>query len=206
MNKFYSHYRKIDPAKGECLGDNTPNDKNRIEIGPTQLAYKEWEKESLKLPDLQEMRAYRWKRLTQHVIERDYGGILMFDPLNIRYATDSTNMQLWNTHNPFRAVLLCADGYMGIWDYKNSPFLSSFNPLVKESRSGADLFYFNRGDKINIAADKFANELRLLIRDHVKNNKRLAVDKIQIQGLEALKAENFEIMEGEDVTEKCSSI
>ena len=58
MNKFYSHYRKIDPAKGEYLGDNTPNDKNRIEIGPTQLAYKEWEKESLKLPDLQEMRAY----------------------------------------------------------------------------------------------------------------------------------------------------
>ena len=36
MNKFYSHYRKIDPAKGEYLGDNTPNDKNRIEIGPTQ--------------------------------------------------------------------------------------------------------------------------------------------------------------------------
>ena len=188
------------------LGDNTPNDKNRIEIGPTQLAYKEWEKESLKLPDLQEMRAYRWKRLTQHVIERDYGGILMFDPLNIRYATDSTNMQLWNTHNPFRAVLLCADGYMVIWDYKNSPFLSSFNPLVKESRSGADLFYFNRGDKINIAADKFANEVRLLIRDHGNQNKRLAVDKIQIQGLEALKAQNFEIMEGEEVTEKCRSI
>ncbi len=30
-------------------------------------------------------------------------------------------MQLWNTHNPFRAVLLCADGYMVIWDYKTRP-------------------------------------------------------------------------------------
>ena len=50
MNKFYSHYRKIDPAKGEYLGDNTPNDKNRIEIGPTQLAYKEWEKEWGNIP------------------------------------------------------------------------------------------------------------------------------------------------------------
>ena len=68
--------------------------------------------------------------------------MLMFDPLNIRYATDSTNMQLWNTHNPFRAVLVCADGYMVIWDYKNAPFLSTFNPLVREQRSGADLFYF----------------------------------------------------------------
>ena len=45
MNKFYSDVRKIDPAKGDKLGDNTPNEQNRIEIGPTQLAFKEWEKE-----------------------------------------------------------------------------------------------------------------------------------------------------------------
>ena len=57
----------------------------------------------------------------------------MFDPLNIRYATDTTNMQLWNTHNPFRACLLCADGYMVLWDYKNAPFLAQYNPLVRES-------------------------------------------------------------------------
>ena len=44
MKDFYSNGRKIDPAKGEKLGDNTPNEKNRIEIGPTQLAFKEWEK------------------------------------------------------------------------------------------------------------------------------------------------------------------
>ena len=62
----------------------------------------------LELPDLQELRRYRWSRLTAHVAARDYGGLLMFDPLNIRYATDSTNMQLWNAHNPFRAVMVCA--------------------------------------------------------------------------------------------------
>ena len=129
MNKFYSHSRKINPAEGEYLGDNTPNDKNRIEIGPTQLAYKEWREENLRLPDLQKMRRYRWKRLTQHIVDRDYGGILMFDPLNIRYATDSTNMQLWNTHNPFRAVLLCSDGYMVIWDYKK--FTIFFHLLIR---------------------------------------------------------------------------
>jgi Xaa-Pro aminopeptidase len=130
----------------------------------------------------------------------------MFDPLNIRYATDSTNMQLWNTHNPFRAVLLCADGYMVIWDYKNSPFLSKFNPLVREQRSGADLFYFDRGDKIDVAADKFSNEVRLLIDAHGGGNKRLAVDKIMLHGLRALEAQGFEIQDGEEVTEKSRSI
>ena len=206
MVKHYSETRKIDPTRGEVLGDNTPNDKNRIEIGPTRLAYREWEEAGLQLPDLQRMRRYRWERLTQHIVDRGYGGLLMFDPLNIRYSTDSTNMQLWNTHNPFRAVLLCADGYMVIWDYKNSPFLSTFNPLVREQRSGADLFYFDRGDKVDVAADIFSNEVRVLIQEHAVNNKRLAVDKIMLHGLRALEAQGFEIMEGEEVTEKSRSI
>ncbi|MBU2999027.1 MULTISPECIES: dimethylsulfonioproprionate lyase DddP [Roseovarius] len=206
MNQHYSETRKIDPSRGATLGDNTPNDNNRIEIGPTQLAFGEWAAAGLALPDLQRMREFRWNRLTQAVVDRDYGGVLMFDPLNIRYATDSTNMQLWNAHNPFRALLVCADGYMVIWDYKNSPFLSTFNPLVREQRFGADLFYFDRGDKVDVAADAFSNEVRTLIAEHGGGNMRLAVDKIMLHGLRALEAQGFEIMEGEELTEKTRAI
>jgi len=206
LNNHFRDNRKIDPSQGMVLDDKTPNNKNRVEIGPTKLAYDEWRQSGLALPNLPRMREYRWKRLTDHIVQRGYGGLLLFDPLNIRYATDSTNMQLWNTHNPFRAVLLCSDGYMVIWDYKNSPFLSEFNPLVKEQRSGADLFYFDRGDKIDIAADKFSNEVRTLISEHSQSNMRLAVDKIMLHGLRSLEAQGFELMEGEEVTEKCRSI
>jgi len=198
--------RKIDPCRGDTLADGSPNDGDRIEIGPTQLAYSEWAEAGLVLPNLVSMREFRWKRLTQHIVDRELGGLLVFDPLNIRYATDSTNMQLWNTHNPFRAVLLCADGYMVIWDYKNSPFLSTFNPLVKEQRSGADLFYFDRGEKVGAAADVFSNEVRTLIQEHGGNNKRLAVDKIMLHGLRALEAQGFEVCDGEELTEKCRSV
>ena len=204
-----SHHRdtrKIDPACGAALGDGSPNNQDRIEIGPTQLAMREWEEANLILPNLRNMREYRHSRLTQHIVARGYAGLLMFDPLNIRYATDSTNMQLWNTHNPFRAVLLCADGYMVIWDYKNSPFLSTFNPLVVEQRSGADLFYFDRGDKVDVAADVFANEVRVLLKEHAPKSSKLAVDKIMLHGLTALQVQGFEIKDGEEVTEKARSI
>lgn len=206
VEQHYSDHRKIDPSMGDVLGDGSPNDNNRIEIGPTQLAFAEWAAAGLVLPNLAKMREYRWQRLTQHIVDRDYGGLLVFDPLNIRYATDSTNMQLWNTHNPFRAVLICADGYMVIWDYKNSPFLSTFNPLVKEQRSGADLFYFDRGDKVDVAADAFSIEVRDLIAEHGGGNKRLAVDKIMLDGLRALEAQGFDMQSGEELTEKCRSI
>jgi Xaa-Pro dipeptidase len=118
-----------------------------VEIGPTQLAFREWAAAGLTPPNLAAMRDYRWRALTRGLVQRDYGGLLMFDPLNIRYATDTTNMQVWNTHNPFRACLLCADGHMVIWEYKNSPFLVTFNPLVAEIRSGATFFYNSTGDR-----------------------------------------------------------
>jgi len=206
MQPHYRDIRKIDPGRADRLGDNTPNDADRVETGPTQLAFAEWAAAGLELPDLQEMRRYRWERLTRHIVERDYAGLLLFDPLNIRYATDCPNMQLWNTHNPFRALLLCADGYMVIWDYKNTPFLTSFNPLVREARSGADLFYFDRGDKLDQAADVFSNEVRILLEEHSPGNRRLAVDKIMLHGLRALEAQGLEIMEGEEVTEKARSV
>ncbi|GAA6201161.1 dimethylsulfonioproprionate lyase DddP [Aquicoccus sp. SU-CL01552] len=206
MNLHYSDSRKIDPTRGSTLGDGTPNDPDRIEIGPTRLAFAEWAQAGLELPNLAQMRAYRWGRLTDHVVARGYGGLLMFDPLNIRYATDSTNMQLWNTHNPFRAVLLCADGYMVIWDYKNAPFLSSFNPLVREVRSGADLFYFDRGDKVDVAADTFANEVRQILAEHAPGHSRLAVDKVTLHGMRALQAQSLQLMEGEEVTEKARAV
>lgn len=206
MQNKYSEIRKIDPSQGQFLVDGTPNNSNRVEIGPTLLAINEWKKAGLVQPNLTKMREYRWQRLTQHIVDRDWGGLLMFDPLNIRYATDSTNMQLWNTHNPFRAVLLCADGYMVIWDYKNSPFLSSFNSLVKEQRSGADLFYFDRGDKIDVAADLFSSEITELIMEHGGKNMNLGLDKGMIHGIRALEAQGFKIMDGEECTEKCRSI
>jgi Xaa-Pro aminopeptidase len=206
MNTHYRDTRKIDPSKGAFLGDGTPNDNDRVEIGPTQLAFGEWDAAGLVLPNLRNMREYRWQRLTQHIVDRSYGGLLMFDPLNIRYTTDSTNMQLWNTHNPFRAVLLCADGYMVIWDYKISPFLSAFNPLVRERRSGASMFYFSNGNKGLQSASSFADEVKDIMRDHAGTNTRLAVDKIMVDGLRALEARGFEVMEGEEVTEHARSI
>ncbi|QGG80433.1 M24 family metallopeptidase [Litorivicinus lipolyticus] len=181
-----------------------PGDGNSVEIGPTPLALDEWAQASLQLPDLTVMRRYRLDRLVAQLHRHDCAGLLMFDPLNIRYATDSTNMQLWNTHNPFRAVLVCADGYMVIWDYKGCGFLSDHNPLVREKRHGADLFYFDRGDGADAAAARFAAEVDALLAEHGRG--RLAVDKIMIRGLRALEAAGLTVIEGEPLTERARAI
>ncbi len=206
MDQYQRDSRKIDPSRGATLGDGTSNDGDRMEIGPTQIAFDEWAAAGLELPNLERMREYRWQRLVDGLIARDWGALIVFDPLNIRYATDSTNMQLWNTHNPFRGLMICADGYMVLWEYKSAIFLSRFNPLVREQRTGADLFYFSRGDRSDEAAKAWSGEVLELVREHGGGNTRIGVDKIMLQGSRALEARGLELMEGEELTEKARAI
>ncbi|MFK0164832.1 dimethylsulfonioproprionate lyase DddP [Rhizobium sp. NPDC090279] len=206
MDDYFRNRRKIDPSRGDRLADGTPNDNDRIEIGPTRLAFREWEAAGLTMPNLQAMREFRWRRLVDGLVSRDIGGLLMFDPLNIRYATDTTNMQLWNSHNPFRACLLCADGHMVMWEYKQAPFLVTYNPLVKELRHGASFFYNVCGDATEADAGSFAAQVDEVMRAHAGTNRRIAVDKIMVHGLRSLERLAFEVLEGEVVTERARAI
>ena len=209
--QHYRDSRKIDPAKKrraakKCRADGTPDDDNRIEIGPTPLAFTEWEQAGLTPPNLESMRQYRLNRIIEGLAKRDLDAVLLFDPLNIRYASDTTNMQVWNTHNPFRACLVCADGYMVVYEYKNAPFLCAFNPLVREVRSGASMFYFTKGDRTQDAAKKFVADVEDVLTARAGKGRRLAVDKIMIHGYEALKEAGFAVAEGEELMEHCRAI
>jgi Xaa-Pro aminopeptidase len=213
MNDHYTDTRKIDPTrrpatKPATKPDGSPNDNDRAEIGPTQLAFDEWAAAGIEVPNLAVMRQHRLNRLVASIAERDVGGLLMFDPLNIRYATDSSNMQLWNTHNPFRACLVCPDGYMVLWEYKGPglAILSEFNPLVREVRKGASMFYFATGDRGHDDARDFVAQVEEVMRAHSGSNKRIAVDKIMIHGFQALEAAGFTVTDGEELTEKTRAI
>ena len=113
------------------MPDGSPRDNDRVEIGPTQLAFDEWAAAGLIAPNLTAMRQYRLDRIVGQLQKHDYGAALLFDPLNIAMPL-ITNMQLWNTHNPFRACLVTATGYMILWDYKTHRS-ADHNPLVRDT-------------------------------------------------------------------------
>ena len=152
------------------------------------------------------MRQFRLDRLVQEINRRDLAGVLLYDPLSIRYATDTTNMQVWAAHNPFRACMVLADGYMVLWDYGGYPYLSDYNPLVREVRSGASFFYFATSDRTEEKAALFASQIAELLQQRAGSNRRLAVDKIQIAGLRALDKLNIIVEDGEELMERTRAI
>ena len=140
--KFSVSNRKIDPGRKPAQAvrpDGTPDDNDRVEIGPTALAFGEWKRDDVEAPDLEALRAYRLQRIRGELAKRDLAAALLWDPLNIRYATDSTNMQLWCAHNSTRACFVAADGPVVMFDYPNAVHLTDYLSLVDEARPARDL-------------------------------------------------------------------
>ena len=199
--------RKIDPNRRAHLkADLTPDDNDRVEIGPTVLAFAEWQSAGITPPDIPALRAYRLSRLQEQIRKHDCAGLLLFDPLNIRYATDCTNMQLWIAHNPARAVFVPPEGKMILWDFHNCEHLSAHLPLIGELRGGVSFFYFETGDQTAKAAKEFAKQIIDIMATHAGVNKRLAVDRIEHVGYAALCDLGVTVLEGQVLTEHARSI
>ncbi len=91
-------------------------------------------------------RRYRLTRIRAELKKRDLAGIVVYDPLNVRYATDSTDMQLWVTHNAVRYAFVATEGPVILWDFHNCEHLSWHLELVDEIRHGTAWFYYEAGE------------------------------------------------------------
>ncbi|MBT5522101.1 MAG: aminopeptidase P family protein, partial [Rhodospirillales bacterium] len=77
------------------------------------------------LPNEQAMRSYRLDRIRSLMAEADVAGLVLFDPVNIRYATGSRNMQVWTMHNPCRYAFIATGGPVIMFDLGSSKHLAA---------------------------------------------------------------------------------
>lgn len=155
---------------------------------------------------LSRVRAYRHERIRQKLIEHDCAAILLYDPLNIRYATDCSDMQVWTMHNASRYVIVCADGPTICFEYKNAMHLAEGLDMVDEVRPAFSWFYFGAGPLVAERAKIWAADVADIVGQYGGGNRRLAVDKMEPKGVVALKALNIEIVEGQELTETARMI
>jgi Xaa-Pro dipeptidase len=176
------------------------------DLGPGALPVGEWQALGLEPPDLDALRAWRLARVRAELAGRDYAGAVLTDPINVRYATDSTNMQLWCLHNAVRYAFVATEGPVVLFDFHGCAHLSAHLPLIDEIRPGRPWFYFDGGSRVQEHARSWAAEIAGLVRAHGGGNRRLAIDKINPEGLRALEAASIVTLDGQEVMEHARAI
>lgn len=155
---------------------------------------------------LERARAHRLARLKAEVARHDCAAILLYDPINIRYAFDVSNMQLWATHNMFHYALICAQGPAIDFQYKGAEHLARGLPGIDEIRLATTWFYMAAGDRIAERVERWADEIADVLREHGGGNRRLAVDRMEPAGVDALRKRGITIVEGQQITELARAI
>ena len=195
-----SSARRIDPGTGPW-----PSGEPEAADGPGNPALQEWVDAGLEAPDIDAIRRWRVARLRAELARRELAGIVLLDPINIRYATDSTNMQVFCMHNMVRYAWVAADGPVVLFDFPGCEHLASGLDHVDEVRPAAPLSYFDAGARQAEFLRHWAAEIAALAR-RTGGGSRIAVDRTPPGGESALAAHGLEAVAGYAPCEHARSV
>ncbi|WP_339071214.1 Xaa-Pro peptidase family protein [Pseudomonas idahonensis] len=152
------------------------------------------------------LRQYRLERIRQQLREHDYAGVLLADPINIRYATDTNNLGLWVMHSPSRYVFVATDGPVVLFEFTSSRHNSEHIETIDEIRPAIPWLYFLAGPRVEEKAQRWALEVADLMAQHGASNRRLAVDRCDPWGAERLKAQGIQLFDAQPLMEQARLI
>ncbi|HEY4164300.1 MAG TPA: aminopeptidase P family N-terminal domain-containing protein, partial [Dongiaceae bacterium] len=156
--------------------------------------------------DMRRLRAYRLGRVRAELKRRDLAGIVLFDPINIRYATGSRNMSVWTMHNAGRYAFVPAEGPVVLFEFHGCAHLSEGLESIDEIRPAKAWYFYAAGPLVEKRAGQWAAEIADLVRAHGGGNKRLALDHCDLAGARALEKLRIEPQEGEAAMEMARRI
>ena len=156
--------------------------------------------------DFDRLRSYRLNRVKKELTKRDIGACILFDPVNIRYALDTTNMSIYNMHNLTRYCFIPVNGSVILYEYFNCEHLSKHLKLIDEIKPAISWDYFSQGDQAEKQISKWTSEIQNLMNQNCGKNKRLAIDVCNGPGVLALNKIGLKIIDAKEIVEQARVI
>ncbi len=156
--------------------------------------------------DMRRMRQYRLGRVQEMLRKRELAGVLLYDPINVRYANGSSNMQVWILHNQHRYCWVPCEGRTVLFDYPPAVHLSEHLETIGEIRPARTWTYFGAGDNYQERVGLWADELVDVIRETTGGGLEVAADHLDPLGARALEERGCTIANGQEIMERARSI
>ena len=206
------HRPKIGVGRAEApqwLLDHT--ELNMHALGPGPELEAEWIAAGLQLPDRSALRRYRLERVREQLRGADCDAALLYDPVNIRYATDTTNMSLWTMHNAVRFAVVNTDGPVVVFEFSDGEFLDAHSEVVDEIRPAPSYTHFLAGPRADEITHRWAAEVAGLVAEHARTTGslsgcRVAVDRLDLGAARALESNGIAIAAGEPLMETARTV
>lgn len=156
--------------------------------------------------DEKRVRAYRLNRTRELLSQFNMDAAVLFDPLNLRYATGCRNMQVWTSHHLARYVFVPVSGPVVLFDYGGALHLSDDLETVDEARPAKSWDYFGSGNRAEEHAEKWAAEIVDLLHKTCGTNATLGIDRADLLPLLALQRRRIPVKDAKAPMELARAI
>ena len=152
----------------------------------------------------------RLERLQRQMAEDDLGGMLLFDPLNIRYATGHRHSGAFAMRGFLAYVLVPREGapFVPAEHFDSSPVEGQGGFAEAESRrkKGSIWEFFPAGRNVEEAVRLWGQGIRDQMNELGVAGERLGVDRLDFHAMESLRAQEITLADGRVPMEKARVI
>lgn len=156
--------------------------------------------------DAVKLRKYRLDRLKAQLRKANLPAALLQDPINIRYATDTRNMQVFCMRNARRYVFLPVEGPLVLFEFDNCEHIWGGIEVIDEVRSATAWSYFKSGPRLVERAKVWAAEIADLYHRHCGKTGQLAIDVIDPAGVAALAEQGIIVVDADAPVESARAV
>lgn len=156
--------------------------------------------------DMVRLRGYRLARTRAEMAKRDLAGVVLYDPLNTRYATGTRNMSIHCMHTPSRFVFIPLEGPVTLFEYRTCEHLVEGIETIQEVRPAVSWNYFSSGPNREARATRWADQLADVIRQACGEERRIGFDHLDPLGTDFIRQRGIEVLDGQEPLEHARSV
>jgi Xaa-Pro aminopeptidase len=156
--------------------------------------------------DLKAVRQYRRNRIRLEMQRCGIGAVILSDPINIRYATGTRNMQVFSQRNaPARYLLLTADRSI-LFEFTGCMHLADGFETVDEVRPATTASFVAAGPSIAERERRWAADIADLVRELVGRDAPVGLERLNAGAAIALSEEGVPIVDAQEPVEMARTI
>ncbi|NNF56128.1 MAG: aminopeptidase P family protein [Acidimicrobiales bacterium] len=157
--------------------------------------------------DLAGVRRYRRDQLRQEMERRDISALILSDPVNIRYATGSRNMQIFTARNsPSRYLLLTPERSI-LFEFTGCEHLSAGLETIDEVRPAVTASFVAAGPAIEERERRWAASMATTISEQVGPGvHRVGLERLNAGAAVALRDAGLQLVDAQEPVEMARAI
>ncbi|WP_420405412.1 M24 family metallopeptidase [Nisaea sp.] len=155
--------------------------------------------------DLVAVRGYRLARVRAEMAKRGIAACVLYDQVNIRYATGARNMQVFSARNTGRYLLLTERDAI-LYEFTGAMHLADDLETLTDIRPAITASFVAAGAEIDEREKLWARETAAALRELVGDRATVGVERMNAGAAAALAAEGFRLVDAQEPVEMARCI